>query len=118
PPLWPMREMALFVDLDGTLIALAARPDLINVPAGLPEQLRDLATLLQGALAILSGRSVTAIEDMLGSVPIILSGVHGAELKEPGKPVQNLAQPLPPALRRGIEALTEHWPALLVEDKG
>lgn len=118
PPLWSLRETAVFIDLDGTLIELAPRPDLINVPAGLPQQLRDLSTMLEGALAILSGRSVAAIEDMLGPVPIILSGVHGAELKEPGKPVQNMGEPIPPALRRGIEALGAHWPALLVEDKG
>jgi trehalose 6-phosphate phosphatase len=118
PPLWSLRETAVFIDLDGTLIELAPRPDLINVPAGLPQQLRDLSTFLEGALAILSGRSVVAVEDMLGPVPIILCGVHGAELKEPGKPIQYLGQPVPSALRSGIEALAIRWPALLVEDKG
>ena len=117
PPLWALQETAIFIDLDGTLIDLAARPDLINVPPGLRELLIDLATALGGALAVVSGRSVATQEDILGAIPIILSGVHGAELKEPGKPVSNLAQPLPPELRQGIATLAQRWPDLLLEDK-
>jgi len=34
------REAALLIDVDGTLLEIAARPELVEVPPGLPDLLR------------------------------------------------------------------------------
>lgn len=118
PPLWPPRETAIFVDLDGTLIDFAPTPDSVTLPDGLPEQINTLTATLGGALAIISGRPVAALESLFGPTAVFLSGVHGSELKEPGAPTRHLAPPLPAALQQGVAALTRRWPELLIEDKG
>ena len=46
---------ALFLDLDGTLLDIAPRPDAVRVPASLPLDLAHLSQRLGGALAIVSG---------------------------------------------------------------
>ncbi len=118
PPLWRLRNLALFLDLDGTLLDFAATPDRVVVPADLPQLLMDLAAQLGGAIAIVSGRPVNALEALLGATPVTLSGIHGAEMKTLGARGAATAPPIPAALRDAIRPLAGRWPGLLVEDKG
>jgi len=74
-------ENALFLDVDGTLIDLAATPDAVIVPPELHGLLRRLEALLGGALAILSGRPVAAIDRICGP-GFALAGEHGAVLRD------------------------------------
>jgi trehalose 6-phosphate phosphatase len=69
--------VALFLDFDGTLVALAERPDAILVPPGLGEQLCLLADRLDGRLALVSGRSLADVERHLGKLGIACAGSHG-----------------------------------------
>ena len=76
----PDRASALFFDFDGTLVDIAARPEAVRVEAGLPQQLQRLAGLLDGALAIVSGRPLTEIDDHLQLTGrLCAAGVHGTE---------------------------------------
>lgn len=72
--------LALFVDLDGTLLDFAAHPGEVVVEPSLPAVLRALHTLLDGALAPLSGRPLRQIDDLLGWTGAA-AGSHGAELR-------------------------------------
>ena len=54
------RTTALFLDLDGTLLEIAATPETVVVPPSLPVLLEHLRALLGGALAIVSGRSIVS----------------------------------------------------------
>ena len=47
---------AVFLDLDGTLIDIAAAPDLVHIPSDLVPLLARLSSGLGGALAIVTGR--------------------------------------------------------------
>ncbi len=72
---------ALFLDIDGTLIDLAARPHDVIVPPALPGTLRDIQTRLNGALAVLSGRPMADIDALLK--PGLPAGAeHGAVLRD------------------------------------
>ncbi len=82
PPLDPARH-AILLDFDGTLVDLVDRPDGVVVDQPLIALLGRLGGTFGGRLALVSGRSVAQIEDMLGgAVPgIAVVGSHGAELK-------------------------------------
>src|SRR5438034_9741630 len=59
PPL--DRRSALFIDVDGTLLEIAPRPEQVQVPGHLPRLLAHLAELHAGALALVSGRLLADI---------------------------------------------------------
>ena len=70
---------ALFLDFDGTLVALASQPELVKIPPRLTSTLAALYTHLNGALALVSGRQLFDLDSFL--VPLLLpaAGEHGAQ---------------------------------------
>jgi len=58
---------ALFLDMDGTLLDFAPTPAQVVVPRDLPALLADLAAQRDGALAILSGRTMADIDRVTGT---------------------------------------------------
>ena len=52
----PLDQMALLLDIDGTLLDLAPTPREVWVPPGLAEPLDRLRIRTAGALALVSGR--------------------------------------------------------------
>lgn len=76
-----LKDRALFLDLDGTLVDIAATPDGICVPGGLAVTLDRLTAGLSGALAIISGRAVWEIDSYLRPLKPVAAGIHGAELR-------------------------------------
>jgi trehalose 6-phosphate phosphatase len=116
-PFAPNRA-ALFLDFDGTLIEIAARPEAVVVPADLPPLLGRLATLLDGALAVVSGRPIAQL-DLHLPVPIVKAGDHGAALRMgPAEPVTGPPLPVPPPeWRSAAEAIARRFPGALVEHK-
>lgn len=86
PSLSELRDrgpVALFIDLDGTLIELAETPDAIEVPTGLGGHLEELSAKLDGRLALVSGRSLENLAGHLGAVAIARAGSHGAARQGP-----------------------------------
>ena len=122
PPLSPevgsIAGAALFLDFDGTLVEIAPRPDAVQVQPGLPRLLQRLATGLNGALAIVSGRPLRDLDHFL-PVPIAKVGDHGATLRPvPGQPPESPDLPQAPAAwRERAAALVERFPGALIEDK-
>ena len=114
----PLHRSALLLDLDGTLLDLAPRPDAVVVPPGLPEVLRVLRQLMGDAVAVVTGRSVEMVDALLGDVIFAVAGEHGGAIRhEPGQGVERAPLPLPPndwlveAERLAVEhpgALLEH----------
>src|SRR6185437_15406658 len=52
----PLDQMAVLLDIDGTLLDLAPTPREVWVPPGLADTLSGLLTQTSGALALVSGR--------------------------------------------------------------
>lgn len=75
-------DWALFLDFDGTLVEIAEHPDAIIVPPDLPVLLRDLAKRLNGAIAIVSGRSIAGLDTLLDGALPAMAGVHGLERRD------------------------------------
>ncbi|MGH8295783.1 MAG: trehalose-phosphatase, partial [Steroidobacteraceae bacterium] len=59
-----LSAIALFLDVDGTLLEIAAAPQAVSVPEELRERLRALSGASGGAVALVSGRSVTDLDTL------------------------------------------------------
>ncbi|WP_114240453.1 trehalose-phosphatase [Dyella sp. C9] len=82
PPLPGVEDhWALFLDVDGTLLDFADRPEQVCVDGRLRELLDDLYATLDGALALVSGRSLDDLDDLFGHPPWAMAGLHGLELR-------------------------------------
>lgn len=77
PPSLITDQSALFLDFDGTLVAIAERPDAVHVEPETLATLRRLQSALGGALAILTGREIAAVDAFLAPLRLPVAGVHG-----------------------------------------
>lgn len=117
PPPDLLRGASLFLDFDGTLVELAATPDAVRVAEAVPEVLAALARLLDGRIAIVSGRSLAQIGDYLGT-DLAMSGSHGLEVAWTDGRTAAPEAPgwLPDAIEQA-EALARRHPGMVVEKK-
>jgi trehalose 6-phosphate phosphatase len=110
---------ALFLDVDGTLLAIAPTPGAVVVPPELPELLVRISKGLGGALAILTGRQLEEIDALLAPAQFVGGGVHGTELRTtPGGPIVRVATALPEPLVAALTALGQSLPGIFTEPKG
>jgi len=112
-------SVALFLDVDGTLLDLAARPDDVVMPAGLVTTLAGAERKLAGALALISGRSIDAVDHLFAPLRLRVSGVHGAEIRfDPdGSTTPTVGADLPQSLLAALRRAVEPFPGVFVEDK-
>ena len=123
PPLPPPPPIddgcALFLDVDGTLLEFAPRPDEVEVPQQLREALAALHERLGGAVALVSGRSLATLDILLSPPRLPASGLHGLERRH-GRRVHR-APRAPEALDRvrseAVRVAARH-PGAVIEDKG
>jgi trehalose 6-phosphate phosphatase len=108
---------ALFLDIDGTLLDMARTPDAVVVPPDLLAALARLYDELRGALAFVSGRSLTAIDRLFAPLVTAAVGCHGAEVRDHDGQVRILAQPLADPVRALFARLAREHPGVLLEDK-
>lgn len=118
PPLL-LAHMALFHDLDGSLVELAETPDRIVVADDLPALLQAVHRMLGGALAIVSGRTLDSIDQLLAPLRLAGAGVHGAELRHSpdGVVLRGDAAPMR-GIRRALQQRFADDSRIIVEDKG
>jgi trehalose 6-phosphate phosphatase len=109
----------LLLDLDGTLLDIAPRPDAVVVPAGLPEVLRTLRRLLDDALAVITGRPIETVDALLGDAVFAVAGEHGGAIRHgPGQPMERPPLPSPPlAWLAAAERLAAAHPGAILERK-
>jgi trehalose 6-phosphate phosphatase len=113
-------DWAYFLDVDGTLIQLAATPQAVVVGQSLLDMISNLHRACGGALALVSGRMISDLQQHIGLTQLPLAGLHGLERRDSTGRLWIHAAP--PAAKSAIKAtlapvLTRH-PGLLLEDKG
>jgi trehalose 6-phosphate phosphatase len=109
-------DLALLLDLDGTLLDIAPTPDAVTVPPALPAILARLRARCGGALAIVTGRPVETVETLLPDIPTAVAGEHGGAIRfAPGETLVRAPLPELPAawLDVAAEAVALHPGALL-----
>ena len=108
---------ALFLDFDGTLVDFADTPGAVQVPASLVSLLGGLQALLQGALAIVSGRQIDVLDRFLAPLRLPLAGEHGLERRTAaGRTLQQHGPDSSMVLQACCSLAAQH-PGLLVEQK-
>ena len=117
------RTKLLFIDFDGTLVAIADTPDAVKLEPETKKTLKDLCATPGIRVVIVSGRPMKELSSYLQLKKAVLAANHGLEMK--GRGVQ-----LPPRakqarrLRHFIGVMAQKfrmafscYPGVLVEDK-
>lgn len=114
-----LANWAVFLDVDGTLLDIAPTPDAVVVPPELPDILQRLRDDLGGALALVTGREISVIDQFFAPLKLAVAGIHGAELRFPdGQTKSATAHPDLPRIVRELEGFAALNEGLLVEPKG
>lgn len=112
--------IALFLDVDGTLLEIAAAPQSVSVPGDLRERLRALFLAGGGAIALVSGRAITDLDKLFAPLTLPSAGLHGFERRCASGIYRRRTPPSAAALgvaREAMLRLAREHPGLLVEDK-
>jgi trehalose 6-phosphate phosphatase len=115
----PQSDMALFLDVDGTLIDIAETPYSVRIPGYLAHLLEEASRNLGGALAIVSGRTLSAIDSMLAPLNLPCAGEHGAIMRLPDSAIQTAPDRcvIPESWRERVRHGTSGWNGVIVEYK-
>lgn len=109
---------APFLDIDGTLLDIAARPDDVFVPEGLIETLGDLAAAC-GCLALVTGRSLAQVDALFGAGPFDVAANHGAVLRIGGRVRDAAGDPdAAAAVADALRPAVDRHDGAFVEEKG
>ena len=115
-----LSELAILLDIDGTLLDLMPTPREVWVPPGLARTLNRLLARTDGALALVSGRSLNDIDLIFAPEQFPAVGGHGAEMRIAidSEAVASHAPPMDKELKRRLAAIARLSPGILLEDKG
>jgi trehalose 6-phosphate phosphatase len=115
-----LSETAILLDIDGTLLELMPTPREVWVPPDLTKTLNRLLVRTNGALAMVSGRSLNDIDLIFAPEQFPAVGGHGAEMRiDPdSESVASHAPPMDKELKRRLAAIAKLSPGILLEDKG
>ena len=114
-----LEQTALFLDLDGTLAPIAARPQDVRPDPRRTGLLERLVRALDGRLAVVSGRTLADVDRILEGRVNAVAAVHGLVLREPDGTVSEAVPH--PALSEALSRLREFASVdsgLIVEEKG
>jgi trehalose 6-phosphate phosphatase len=121
PPDWlQLDRCALFLDVDGTLIEIAARPTDVVGDARLLQLLCALRMRCQDALALISGRRIADLDRITAPERFAAAGLHGFERRNARGDCVRRAAPTAQKMgeiRRVLVQLASRYPQLLLEDK-
>jgi trehalose 6-phosphate phosphatase len=118
PPLPP--GCALFLDLDGTLLEIAATPESVHPKRADCQLVARLQTACKGALAIISGRALVSIDEVMAPLKLPAAGQHGFERRDMQGRIHRPAFPVE-AIRQasaGMRDFAARHAGLILEEKG
>jgi trehalose 6-phosphate phosphatase len=112
-------KVAILLDVDGTILDVAATPQGVVVPASLVRTLGELHARTDGALALVSGRLIENLDDLFVPLKLPCVGGHGVEWRiSGGAPIQRRYAELSLFLKERVTAGVAADPRIIVEDKG
>ena len=120
PLVRPRAEWAYFLDIDGTLVDVADSPLTVRLDPDMARIVERLYQITDGAVAIISGRSIPDIDALFRNPRMPVAGQHGLERRDArGRVVRHdVASQGLVAARDTLAAAVAMHPGLWLEDKG
>jgi trehalose 6-phosphate phosphatase len=114
------RDLGLFLDVDGTLVELQETPAEVVVGEPLKTLLTVVSKRLEGAVALVSGRSIETLDVLFEPLIFPAAGLHGVERRSASgeRRGANYSDPALAPARLALRAFVESHPGTLLEDKG
>lgn len=112
---------ALFLDVDGTLIAFSEQPDQVRLLPDVREAIGRIGARLHGAVALVSGRPLAQLDALFAPLRLPAAGLHGHQLRSDAQAREAIPEDTSGflhALHRRAAHLAQAHPGMLVEDKG
>lgn len=78
-PELPSGPVALFLDIDGTLVEHQPHPEAVFVDRALRSLIADAATALDGAVAFVTGRTIEMVDRLFSPLILPAAGLYGLE---------------------------------------
>jgi trehalose 6-phosphate phosphatase len=115
----PLRT-AIFLDIDGTLLDIAATPLAVKVSDDLRATLASLFNRFDGAVAFISGRPVGEMDRLFAPLRMPAVGGHGAEVRfaRESEIRRSKIATLDDELRTAFARIGRIGEGIIVEDKG
>ena len=118
PPAISPGDSALFLDVDGTLLELQAHPDDVVADDVIVSLLHALQTDLNGAIALISGRTIEDVDRVFSPHRFPVAGEHGAMIRWPDGSVVNAgSDPVPDDVVQDARRFAASHEGLLLEHK-
>jgi trehalose 6-phosphate phosphatase len=96
-------RVAILLDVDGTILDVAATPQSVVVPASLVQTLGELHVRTNGAVALISGRLIEGLDDLFVPLKLPCVGGHGVEWRISGSaPIQRRYGELSALLKKQV----------------
>ncbi|MCC7412582.1 MAG: trehalose-phosphatase [Gammaproteobacteria bacterium] len=113
-------DWAFFLDVDGTLLELAAHPHDVQVRPELIAALHDLHAVCDGAVALVTGRSLADLDAILMPEHLPAAGQHGLERRDGLGRVRRRAIDTTAlaGAHAALAGFARTHPGMLIEDKG
>lgn len=115
----PNANWALFLDVDGTILCFADTPNGVAPSKRVRDILSRLTTCLDGAVALISGRTIDNLDRLFAPLRLPAAGLHGLERRDAMDGVHLLgeAEALE-HLRPPFAQLAASRKGVILEDKG
>ena len=114
----PVQSSAYFLDVDGTLLEIKPRPEDVVADAGLRALLTGLACAANGALGLVSGRTIGDLDRIFAPLIFPAVGQHGAEIRFPDQSHRRPSRAALDPVRQALMDFAAARPELSLEDKG
>ncbi len=111
------RHWAWFLDVDGTLLEIARHPDFVAADRGLLRLLQRLKQACDGAVALISGRSLAQLEAIFSPLTLAAGASHGLELRSASGAVRYVGEPVPAPVVAQLAGFVARHDGLLLERK-
>jgi trehalose-phosphatase len=117
------QRIFLFLDLDGTLVEIAATPGEVSLSSEMHGCLEELANLPGTLIGVVSGRKMEEVQRLASVEKIFYVGLHGLEIAMPwgGK----ISYPAGEEVIAALRSMRDEWsrssaamPGIFLEDKG
>ena len=112
-------DIAILLDFDGTLVEIADHPDSVALLPDTQAVLATLTRVLDGALAVVTGRAIGDVDRFLEPLRLPVAGVHGLERRGASGAVHvsEIDAGAIAAVREALQRLVGEEPGLLLETK-